>query len=299
MKALFIFFLSVISFLLLPGCETISFLSKESKKDKDTTQVIRRIEAVAALGKLAPDGDIRKLASPISGFGGTPRVAKLLVNEGDTVSKGQIIAIFDNRPQILSDLSVLKARTKTLKLKIKMQEREISRYKTAAYEGATSLVILEEKEDELIKLQGELSESLARRNGLEADLANTELKTPIDGVILIIHTREGERANDKGVLEVGANQRMQAIIEVYESDINRVKINQKVVLSSENGGFEGPIRGVVKRISPQVRQRSVLSTDPTGDADARVVEVTVGLDPGSLFLVSRLMGMKVIARFEP
>ena len=52
-------------------------------------------------------------------------------------------------------------------------------------------------------------------------------------------------------------------------------------------------------ISPQVRQRRVLSTDPTGDADARVVEVRVKLDQSSVEQVSRLTGMKVIARFLP
>ena len=52
-------------------------------------------------------------------------------------------------------------------------------------------------------------------------------------------------------------------------------------------------------ISPQVRQRRVLSTDPTGDADSRVVEVRVKLDNASAKKVSHLTGMKVIARFLP
>ena len=66
---------------------------------------------------------------------------------------------------------------------------------------------------------------------------------------------------------------------------------------SENGGFDGDLSGTVERISPEVRQRQVLSTDPTGDADARIVEVLVKLDAGSSQRVSRLSGLKVIARF--
>ena len=53
------------------------------------------------------------------------------------------------------------------------------------------------------------------------------------------------------------------------------------------------------QISPQVQQRAVLSTDPTGDADARVVEVLVALEPKDAERVSRLRGLKVIARFMP
>jgi HlyD family secretion protein len=45
-----------------------------------------------------------------------------------------------------------------------------------------------------------------------------------------------------------------------------------------------------------VRQRQVLSTDPTGDADARIVEVRVSLDPDDAQRVRQLTGLKVIAK---
>ena len=151
---------------------------------------------------------------------------------------------------------------------------------------------------ELVKLKGQLQETFAELTGLKADLSNSELKAPIDGVILRINARVGERPGEEGVLEVGANQFMEALIEVYESDINRVKIGQSVLLTSENGGFIGTLAGQVKTISPQVRQRRVLSTDPTGDADARVIEVRVTLDSNSAEIVKELTGMNVIARFQ-
>jgi HlyD family secretion protein len=53
------------------------------------------------------------------------------------------------------------------------------------------------------------------------------------------------------------------------------------------------------RITPQVRQRQVVSTNPTGDADARVVEVRLALDPSDLASVRQLAGLKVIIRFLP
>ena len=110
---------------------------------------------------------------------------------------------------------------------------------------------------------------------------------------------EGERAGGEGVLQVGSVQRMEALIEVYESDISRVFLGQNVSLTSENGGFSGRLKGRVNQISPRVSQRVVLATDPTGDADARIVEVRVILDPSSALLVHRFTGMKVIARFQP
>jgi HlyD family secretion protein len=92
---------------------------------------------------------------------------------------------------------------------------------------------------------------------------------------------------------------MEAVAEVYESDIDRVRVGQTVRLISENGGFEGTLQARVLRITPQVRQRQVLSTDPTGDADARVVEVRLGLSPADAAKVRSLAGLKIIARFNP
>ena len=134
---------------------------------------------------------------------------------------------------------------------------------------------------------------------METDWDDSELRSPIDGIVLKLHAREGERPSTDGVMEVGASQSMEALIEVYESDINRIAMDERVTLVSENGGFKGELDGQVTRISPQVRQRQVLSTDPTGDADARVVEVLVRLDAASAERVARLAGLKVIARFQP
>jgi HlyD family secretion protein len=130
----------------------------------------------------------------------------------------------------------------------------------------------------------------------EADLANTELRSPIAATVLRINARVGERPGEKGILELGASDRMEAVVEVYESDVARVRVGMPVRLTSENGGFQGSLSGQVSRISPQVRQRQVLSTDPTGDADARIVEVRVQLAGADAQRVRQLTGLKVIAR---
>jgi HlyD family secretion protein len=150
-----------------------------------------------------------------------------------------------------------------------------------------------------VKLQGQLREAVAQRQGLQVDLADSELRAPLAGTVLKIHSRPGERPANDGVLELGAGNQMEAVAEVYESDINRVQLGQVVSLVSENGGFSGSLQARVIRISPQVRQRAVLSTDPTGDADARVVEVRLALDPAATSKVRALAGLKVIARFTP
>ncbi len=232
-------------------------------------------------------------------MGGSPRLLSLSVVEGQRVKQGELLATFDNRPRLLADLAALNARSSSLQQQILMQRREIERYQSAASSGAAALVLLEEKKDELVKLEGELKQVQAQYKGLQVDLADSELRAPLSGTVLKVHSRVGERPGTDGVLELGAGDQMEAVAEVYESDINRVKLGQSVTLVSENGGYNGSLQARVIRISPQVRQRAVLSTDPTGDADARVVEVRLALDPVDAAKVRDLAGLKVIARFTP
>jgi len=258
-----------------------------------------RPEAVAALGQLEPAGDIRNLAAPNAGMAGTPRVASLRVNEGDAITRGQVLAAFDHRDGLLADLERVNAQLRSLDQEIRLQTIEVQRFSKAADWGAAELSLVDNKREELVRLQGQREQALAERKGLQADLKLSQLVSPLDGVVLKLHAREGERPGEDGVMDVGANQAMQASIEVYESDISLIRLDQSVRLISENGGFRGELVGRVLRISPQVEQRSVLSTDPTGDADARVVMVDVVLNPEDAAKVSRLAGLKVIARFDP
>jgi len=295
-KFLFLSCLTPLCLLLVYGCNNKSF---DENKNKNNSEYIEKIEAVAALGQLNPLGEVRKLAAPTSAKGGTPRLSKLLVREGDSIIKDQILAVFDNRPKLESDLAYEKANLNILMNEIRIQKREINRYQTLLDKGAVAIIVLDEMKDNLVILEARMLKLESSIKAINFDLEQTHLKSPIDGIVLQILAREGERPNSSGVLNVGANQSMEALIEVYESDIDRVVMGQIVDLISENGGFRGSLRGQVNMISPQVRQRRVLSTDPTGDADSRVVEVRVKLDNASVEKVSHLTGMKVIARFKP
>ena len=242
---------------------------------------------------------VRKLASPISQFGSFPRVQEILVKEGDYVNKGSILAIFENHKKLKANLYKKQKLIETNQKEISLKKDQINRYRSATKENAYSIVLLLQKEDELLKLEKQRITNNADKKSIEIDLFNSKLRSPIDGFILSINTRAGERSNSEGILEIGASQKMQALIEVYESDIDRVFLDQNVELISENGGFEETLKGKVIRINPQVKQRKVLSTDPTGDADARIIKVLVGLDDESISLVKRFAGMKVIAKFTP
>ena len=298
-KKLFIYLLlfTPLSF----GLISCSVNDKSSSKlnDEKNVDFIPPITAVAALGQLSPSGEIRQLAAPISQFGSSPRVVEILVKEGDFVKKGHILAIFDNREKLIADLERNENLINNINDEIALKEDQIQRYELALNKDAYSFVQLSQRKDELLKLQKQKINYIGDQKNIKIDLFNSKLRSPIDGFILGINTRVGERPKNDGILDIGSSQKMEALIEVYESDIDRVFISQNVELTSENGGFQKTLKGKVIRISPKVKQRKVLSTDPTGDADSRIIEVLVKLDQESIDIVQNYAGMKVIAKFIP
>jgi len=283
------------------GLISCSSNSKTNSKliDNVETDSIPSLIAVAALGQLSPKGEIRQLAAPVGSFGSPPRITELLVEEGDFVKKGEILAVFENKDKLIVELERKINLIKTINLEISLKQDQIERYELALEKDAYSFVQLSQRKEELLKLQKQKINYEGEKSNIEIDLFNAKLRSPIDGFILEINARVGERPKNEGILEIGSSQNMEALIEVYESDIDRVFLGQNVELSSENGGFKRILIGKVIRISPQVKQRKVLSTDPTGDADSRVVEVLVKLNKESINLVQKYSGMKVIAKFLP
>ena len=283
------------------GIISCSGNNKSSSKIKEEINVdfIPPITAVAALGQLSPSGEIRQLSAPISQFGSSPRIVEILVNEGDFVKKGDVLAIFENREKLIADLERNDNLINIINDEINLKKDQIKRFELALSNDAYSFVQLLQRKDELLKLEKQKINYIGDKKNIEIDLFNSKLRSPIDGFILEINTRVGERPQNEGILDIGSSQEMEALIEVYESDIDRVFISQNVELSSENGGFQKILKGKVIRISPQVKQRKVLSTDPTGDADSRIIEVLVKLDKESREVVKNYAGMKVIAKFIP
>ena len=299
LRKLFVCFLFLIPLTFgIISCSS-NYKTNSKLKEEITSDSIPSITAVAALGQLSPSGEIRQLAAPITQFGSSPRIVEILVKEGDFVKKGDVLAIFENREKLIIDLERNDDLLKTINDEIALKKDQIKRYELALSKDAYSFVQLSQRKDELLKLQKQKINLIGDKKNIEIDLFNSKLRSPIDGFILEINTRVGERPKSEGIMDIGSSQEMEALIEVYESDIDRVFISQNVELISENGGFKETLKGKVIRISPQVKQRKVLSTDPTGDADSRIIEVLVKLDKESIDLVQNYAGMKVIARFIP
>jgi ABC exporter DevB family membrane fusion protein len=139
--------------------------------------------------------------------------------------------------------------------------------------------------------QSELIAAQSAVQKAKADLDLAFVKAPKAGQILKIHTWPGELIGDKGILDLGQTSQMYVKGEVYETDISRVKLGQRAKITTD--GLIGELRGTVAEIGLQIGKKDVLGTDPVADADARVVEVKIRLDPSSSKQVADLTNLQV------
>jgi HlyD family secretion protein len=128
------------------------------------------------------------------------------------------------------------------------------------------------------------------------DLAKSVVRAPMDGVVLDIHVRPGERPGTDGILDMGEVDRMVAEVEVYQSRIGAVEVGDRVEITSE--AFAGTIPGRVERIGWDVGRQTATGADPAARTDARVVKVYVRIDPQAVARVRRLTNLQVAARIE-
>jgi len=214
---------------------------------------------VTALGRIEPEGGVVRLAGPAD----SAVISKLFIEEGDMVSRGQVVAVTDQT-------KLWKAEVWSLRAELDTALRQQRRYEILHRESIVDDATLEAQELKARQVQAQLEQAKA-----ELDLA--VVRSPIDGRVLKIHARAGEKIDPaRGIAELGRVTEMNAVAEVYETDIGRVRLGQRATVTSP--ALHQPLYGTVKRIGLEVAKQDVLSTDPAARTDARIVEVEVRLD---------------------
>jgi len=79
---------------------------------------------VVALGRLAPEGELRTLAAPYGA--GDARVARILVDEGQQVEAGTPLAVFDSEPVLGAALAVAEQQLSARRAALAQSERAVS-----------------------------------------------------------------------------------------------------------------------------------------------------------------------------
>ena len=148
--------------------------------------------------------------------------------------------------------------------------------------------------DEIRQAKAKIEAAKAQVQKIESELEDYHVYAPIAGKILKINTFAGERVDDrKGIVELGRTTHMYAIAEVSETDIGQVKMGQTATVTSQNGVFEGQLKGIVAHVGSQIKQPEILESESTNHQDGRVIKVRVRLAPQDSNQVAGLTNSKV------
>jgi HlyD family secretion protein len=141
--------------------------------------------------------------------------------------------------------------------------------------------------------QAQVTNAIALMRKAQAELRQSYVKAPSSGEILKIHTKSGEMMGVNGIAEIGQTDQMFVVAEVPEDSISKIRLGQTATISSDNGTFNGQLKGKVTEIGRKIGKKDVLNNDPAADIDARVVEVKIALSPEFNKQVSGLTNAKV------
>jgi len=204
-------------------------------------------------------------------------VGELLVDEGDEVAVGQLVARLDDAE--LRAAAVQRAEARLANARAELARSEQLR---------DGRVISESRHDEL-KLEHDVA--IADLRLARAELARVEVRSPMRGQVIEVHARAGERVGVEGILELGETRAMYAVAEVYETDVVGVALGARAEVTSP--ALPRPLHGEVDRIALRIAKQDVLGTDPAARTDARIVEVEVRLDDEDASLAAGLTHLQV------
>jgi RND family efflux transporter MFP subunit len=201
-------------------------------------------------------------------------IQRMLVEEKAPVTMGQLIAEIKVDEQKAA-LAEAKARIAEIDAELRLDQLELKRNKDLLDQSVASREEFDRAQRNFDVATAQRQTALATVKRLEATVTKSEVRAPIDGVILNRYAQAGEMA-DVGtrLVTIGDTNRVRVEAEVDEFDAGRVHVGQAVAITAE--GYSGQSwRGTVEEIPDAVADKNLRPQDPGRPTDARVLRVKI------------------------
>ncbi len=193
------------------------------------------------------------------------KVTAVLVEEGDTVTAGQVLASLE-----ADDVSDAIAQAE---LALSDAQRTCETSKTLYEEGAIA-------KEEYLKAETAYESARLSLQALQKS-DDYSIKSPISGTVTEVNTTEGKLGSSNisapaFVIENLDNLQME--VKVSEYDISKIKLGQSATITAEVLG-NGTVSGIVSHISPTGEAKEAGSS-------SMVIPVTIDIDKGDSYLIA-------------
>jgi HlyD family secretion protein len=260
-----------------------------------------KVETAQAIRKA--QGEIQALDARIAGLKAQAEQARAERQRLAEVERGGVAVSEQERAQ--ADLLVTQAE-QGLAAAAAQRSAAVEQVRTAPEaEGSKGAAITAEARRALAQVP--LASLEASRAVAEQKLRDAAVRAPVAGRVVKLLTHTGDTLTQQPVLQIAATEAMAVLAEVYESDVARlrewlakapgnriaVEVDARVI------GGEAKLTGTTTaaQIAPMIARNTVFALGPREDADRRVVEVEVHLDPAASKTVADFIGLQVRTRF--
>ncbi|HEY6981003.1 HlyD family secretion protein [Reyranella sp.] len=158
-------------------------------------------------------------------------------------------------------------------LELKISEQKLER------EQAKLKVMKETLATDLAQIDTDISIKQARLDNSRTTREQSLVRSPIDGLVVQIWTRPGERVSQYGIAKIVDMSQMRVFADVDEVHLGRVVVGGKVQVTFRGGTTV--YTGRISRIAPAVKRMQRTEPDGGSATDARVVQVEITLDDPS------------------
>ncbi len=257
-KPVLISFLS----LLLCACEQ----SKKEEAKKAPIALVSVAKVLAQSIEVTEDaiGSLEGLIDPTASAEISARVDKVLVSVGETVKKGQTVAILDSTDFKLQRLEA-QAEVARVEVLLANQQRTVERNQTLVDKNFISKNVLDDVSAQRNALKEQLQAAKIRVATIANNSSKTRVVAPADGKVekRIVNAGEFVRPGDP-IIQVIGNQKLRAHIPFPEHIASKIKAGQTVKLTTPTS--KDTVITTIKEIKPLIM------------ADSRAVDVIADIN---------------------
>ncbi len=223
-----------------------------------TTVVERR---VSVTGTIAARRDL-----PIGADSETGRIAAVLVEAGDQVRRGQVLARLDTAT-LAPEVARLEASLEQARAEADLAEAEYGRAAAVSAAGALSREEIERRRAAAVTAKARVRVAEAQLAESRARLARSEIRAPAAGVVLARSAEVGQIAGPGGgvLFRLAEGGQVELRGQVAEQDLARLATGQSATV--ELTGITTPFAGTVRLIGAII------------DPASRLGEVRIALEP--------------------
>ncbi|WP_131195111.1 efflux RND transporter periplasmic adaptor subunit [Lichenihabitans psoromatis] len=246
---------------------------------KATTRDV--VEQTIVTGTLVPRDEVLVLPE-VDGY----RITDVLVEEGMTVTRGQVLARLSREMldrQIAQQVAAIEKATATVTqadsniIQAEAENTEaklaLDRARLLMQTGNSTAAVMESRTAAARSAEGrlafarnglniakaDLAQSKAAQDELDLKLARTDIRAPVDGIISRKVARLGATASSSGdaLFRIIARGEIELEGEVIETRLPSLRLNAPALLDIDGGD---PVHGVVRAIYPEVDKTTRLGT---------------------------------------